>query len=449
MNKIKKISTVLVLIVTITASFMPIISNAAEKKVTIYGSERYGDLLKRNGLDLVCIPLSYKENGQEHPVYCLNLQKDGATEKFSYDVNLDSEITDMELWRTVVNGYPYKTPEELGCKTKEEAYLATRHAIYCAIYQRDPESYYSHGTEASDRTLNAMKNIVKIARTGTETKQSSRLTINSNDKIWAIDKVNSNYVSKEFSVTALAAMPEYSVNLTGNLVEEIKITDVNNKEQNTFKNGEKFKILIPIKNLNQDGNFEINVIGKVATKPVIVGNPDNTKLQNVAITGSIYEDGQGSRKEYYFSKLLLILGLSTFLILFNNYGAYLLNLIINGKAFSTPLLEFTKLTIIQLPLLYGIISLLVCLAFVFKKVSLFNSISIPLIVVIQIIMISVTNLFKLNITWINDYEIQTALIKLVDSPTNTYIISCIILGVAYCAIFNIIGYYSFKKAEIK
>lgn len=300
MNKIKKISTVLVLIVTITASFMPIISNAAEKKVTIYGSERYGDLLKRNGLDLVCIPLSYKENGQEHPVYCLNLQKDGATEKFSYDVNLDSEITDMELWRTVVNGYPYKTPEELGCKTKEEAYLATRHAIYCAIYQRDPESYYSHGTEASDRTLNAMKNIVKIARTGTETKQSSRLTINSNDKIWAIDKVNSNYVSKEFSVTALAAMPEYSVNLTGNLVEEIKITDVNNKKQNTFKNGEKFKILIPIKNLNQDGNFEINVTGKVATKPVIVGNPDNTKLQNVAITGSIYEDGQGSRKEYYF-----------------------------------------------------------------------------------------------------------------------------------------------------
>ena len=156
-----------------------------------------------------------------------------------------------------------------------------------------------------------------------------------------------------------------------------------------------------------------------------------------------------SRKEYYFSKLLLVLGLSTFLVLFNNYGAYLLNLIINGKAFSTPLLEFTKLTIIQLPLLYDIISLLVCLAFVFKKVSLFNSISIPLIVVIQIIMISVTNLFKLNITWINDYEIQTALIKLVDSPTNTYIISCIILGIAYCAIFNIIGYYSFKKAEIK
>lgn len=90
-----------------------------------------------------------------------------------------------------------------------------------------------------------------------------------------------------------------------------------------------------------------------------------------------------------------------------------------------------------------------CLAFVFKKVSLFNSISIPLIVVIQIIMISVTNLFKLNVTWINDYEIQTALIKLVNNPTNKYIVSCTILGIAYTVIFNIIGYYSFKKAEIK
>ena len=64
-------------------------------------------------------------------------------------------------------------------------------------------------------------------------------------------------------------------------------------------------------------------------------------------------------------------------------------------------------------------------------------------------MISVTNLFKLNATWINDYEIQTALMKLVNNPTNKYVVYCAILGVMYIIIFNIIGYYSFKKAEIK
>lgn len=156
-----------------------------------------------------------------------------------------------------------------------------------------------------------------------------------------------------------------------------------------------------------------------------------------------------SRKEYYFSKLLLILGLGTFFILYNNYAAYILNLLINGKEFSTPLLEFTKLTILQLPLLYGIISLLVCFAFVFKKTSLFNSISIPFVMVVQLIGIAIINLLRIKADWFNNYEIQFALTKIVNNPTNHYIINCAILGVVYIIIFNIIGYFSFKKAEVK
>lgn len=156
-----------------------------------------------------------------------------------------------------------------------------------------------------------------------------------------------------------------------------------------------------------------------------------------------------SRKEYYFSKLLLTLGLCTVLILFNNYLSYFLNLIINGEKFSTPLPEFTKLTIIQLPLLYGIISLLVCFAFVLKKTALFNSISISFVMGVQLIGMGIINLFKIKADWFYDYEIQLALAKLVNNPTNKHMVSCIILGIVYVIIFNIIGYYSFKKAEIK
>lgn len=156
-----------------------------------------------------------------------------------------------------------------------------------------------------------------------------------------------------------------------------------------------------------------------------------------------------TRKEYYFSKLILILGLGTGIILFNNYGTYILNLIINGKEFSSPILEFTKFTIIQLPLLYGIISLLVCLAFVLKKKSLFNSISIPFIMVFPLIVMGIINLFKLNADWFTNYELQLALTKLVNNPSNKYIFTCVLIGVIYIVIFNIIGYYSFKKAEIE
>lgn len=44
--------------------------------------------------------------------------------------------------------------------TKEEAYLATRQAVYCAVYGRDPNSYHALGGAAGERTLNALKQIV-------------------------------------------------------------------------------------------------------------------------------------------------------------------------------------------------------------------------------------------------------------------------------------------------
>lgn len=156
-----------------------------------------------------------------------------------------------------------------------------------------------------------------------------------------------------------------------------------------------------------------------------------------------------SRRKYYISKLLLVLGLSTGLILLNNYLNYFVNIFINGKGFSTPILQFTKLTILQLPLLYGLISLLVCFSFVFRKTSLFNTISIPFIMIIQLVVMGIASLFRLKIDWFYNYEIQFALAKIVSNPTNKYILSCILLGVSYIIIFNVIGYFVFKKAEIK
>ena len=155
-----------------------------------------------------------------------------------------------------------------------------------------------------------------------------------------------------------------------------------------------------------------------------------------------------TKKEYYFSKLFLILAISTILVFFNNYLNYFMNLIINGKKFASPLGEIIKITVIQLPLLYGIISLLTCFAFILRRTSLFNTISIPFIVLIQLLAEGGINLFKIKADWFYDYELQFALEKLANSPTNQYIITCMILAIVYIMIFNIIGYISFKKAEI-
>ena len=156
-----------------------------------------------------------------------------------------------------------------------------------------------------------------------------------------------------------------------------------------------------------------------------------------------------SRKKYYMSKLITCIGLGTFLVLVNNYGSYLINLIMNGKEFSAGILEITKLTILQLPILYGIISMLVCIGFCFRKTGTFNSITIPLIIVMQLVIMGCSSLFHLNANNILNYEFQYIIGNLITDPSNTYILKTLVLAVFYILIFNVIGYRVFKKTEIK
>lgn len=156
-----------------------------------------------------------------------------------------------------------------------------------------------------------------------------------------------------------------------------------------------------------------------------------------------------SRKKYFFSKFLLVLGISTILILFNNYFTYFLNIIVNGKEFASTFADITKVTLLQLPLLYGIICLLICFAFLTKKTSLFNTISIPFLMICELIIIMITSMFKIKANFLVTYELQSVMNSLVSNPTNEFIWKCSLLGIAYMIVFTIIGYYSFKNAEIK
>ena len=107
------------------------------------------------------------------------------------------------------------------------------------------------------------------------------------------------------------------------------------------------------------------------------------------------------------------------------------------------------MTIYQLPILYGIICLLVCFAFITKKASMFNATSIPFVIIFQIVILTITSLFKIQMDLFANYEFQNALFNLAYKSINEYILKCSLLGLAYIIIFTIIGYYSFKNGEIK
>ncbi|MCM1297473.1 MAG: ABC transporter permease [Muribaculaceae bacterium] len=155
-----------------------------------------------------------------------------------------------------------------------------------------------------------------------------------------------------------------------------------------------------------------------------------------------------SRSKYYGSKLICCLLVCTAVIVLNNYGVYFINILVNGKAFSSSLGEMTRVTLYQLPLMYGIISLLVCISAVVRKNSAFNGISIPLLFVCQLLFIAIIKLLRVKST-LRQYEYQTALSMLARNPANEYVLKCTLLGMIYIVIFNLIGYYSFKRADIK
>ncbi len=296
----KKKITIITIILVILAGIIPIKSNAVVPidSAYIYANKKTDGLLMWDGMKIHTHMAVYKKDGKEYPAYCLDRDLPGVEIGFSQTVDISDVISNVKVWRAIINGYPYKTVSELGCNSVEEAYLATKQAVYCMLTNRDVDEYTAIG-ESGKRTLKALKQIVNKARSSNVNKVSADLTINQENSLWKIDSIDKNYVSQTFSVSANAGFDSYKVEIKNLAIEGAKIVDKNNKEKQEFNSNEIFKILIPVTNITKDGNFTINVSGKVATKPVFYGKTRDASLQSYAITGYTYEDGVGSKKVYY------------------------------------------------------------------------------------------------------------------------------------------------------
>lgn len=296
----KKIILVLVIFVLNMLNFINSIYAANLNSANIYLSGDCGQLLKYKGTIVKVSYVEYNNNGTSYPAYCLNKNKPGA-ETGSYNVSVKESIKDIGLWRRVINGYPYKTIEELGVYNKEEAFTATKQAIYCYIHGNNPDDYEAIG-EAGQRTLEAMYKIINAANSSNETKISNIIRINEKSNEWKQDEVDKNYVSKMFYASAAADISEYKIKLltSGNLQnDEIKVTNLKNIEKDEFMPYEEFKVLIPIKRMIEKGEFKLQIEGKVKTKPVLYGEASDNNYQDYALVAETYEEGIGEFEDQY------------------------------------------------------------------------------------------------------------------------------------------------------
>ena len=291
---IKKSIVSMILIVILSLTILVFPTNVAKAATYIIDE---ADLYSKG--EIVCLRYKksiivgvqfvvYEKDGVEYPAYCLNRDLPGVTEEEEYSVTVDNLVSDVKIWRAVTNGYPHKTAEELGCNSDIEAFAATKIAVYDMMYNYDWDDFEGLN-EQGDRVLAAAINISKIARNSSETKPTSIVKIEAKDERWNKDEIEEEFASKTFSVKTNVSSTKYEVKLNNLDIDNVKITDEENNEKNEFESGENFKILIPISELIKSGEFEIEVIADMKTKPILYGKSPNPSQQSYALAAGDYE----------------------------------------------------------------------------------------------------------------------------------------------------------------
>ena len=232
-------------------------------KVHLYAKGTGTQLLKWRGElheDFAPAMVLYKDkDGTEMPAYCINPNKPGVEESDSksYDVNADTSIQSAKAWGCVMNGYPYKTAEQLGLKSDYEAYYATKMALWCIMYSHyNNINDWSPNGENNQHVYNAMKSIYQAGMATSEIPKAGNVTATPSSETAEPDIKENNYLSQTFTVTS---MGNYTVSLDSIAPAGTKITDEQNNDKTSFNQGEKFKILIPKTNIERKGNFNINI----------------------------------------------------------------------------------------------------------------------------------------------------------------------------------------------
>jgi uncharacterized surface anchored protein len=287
-------STLLALIVLLGAALPAVPSYAADTPEDAMASQRIyyvgesvGYLLY-DGDPKGVIPAYYSGElitGEvfEFPAYCINPDKPGPSVAGPYSVDTKDYITNPKIWGIITNGYPHKTIGELGVHTREQAFYATKMALWTYINGWDVNGWTAASGEQND-TLAALKRIYAAGMAVNEIK-IPMLTVTSDKPKAEPDALNPQYASQTFTVAADTEIRSYEVFLDGNVPDGTKITDMHNNPKTVFQPGDKFKVLIPADQIsNATGNFEITVRGQLKTNAVIYGMSYDTALQDFAVT---------------------------------------------------------------------------------------------------------------------------------------------------------------------
>lgn len=154
-----------------------------------------------------------------------------------------------------------------------------------------------------------------------------------------------------------------------------------------------------------------------------------------------------SRKKYFFSKLAAVFLCCLILFFLNTYIVYFANIIFNTKNLASDIGTVTKITLLQIPPVLAIVSILTGIAFMLKRTAPYNGAAIPFMMVVQLFIMILSAIFKIP-QELFYYELQGMIMRLTIDPSTEFVLKSYAVCAAIIFLFNLAGWLSFRKAEI-
>ena len=260
-------------------------------KITVVKGKDINDMLYGGKKVLHSSAWWYDADGNKNPAFCVDPNKAGPGEYFAgkYDLNVAGAETNEKIAAIINNSIPYKTYQELGVNSEEEAYAATKAAIWCVI---GVSQYTDRGKwNAPDKPqVTALFN--KLVDLALNNPEPVKAAVYGTIKVDEEPVEEENYFVQRFQVQETSnsgkKITKYKVELTGDYPVGTIITGEDGIEKTQFKGDETFAIRIPKTSVPVGGSVEANVkiSANLYSNVILIGKPLNGldgKVQDMEI----------------------------------------------------------------------------------------------------------------------------------------------------------------------
>lgn len=220
-------------------------------------------------------------SSKQLPAYCMNLGLNGAeTVEGGYDVDVSKYLDDVIVNNIILNGYPYKTVEELGLANESEARYATQFALWIKLNNLDINQITPMESEYI-RVVNAIKNIYynginsqMIYTSGVKVEEVKNET--------PVDSLDESYYSKLYKLEYGENILDINLNING--IKDYIIADEKNNKIDKIVGNKTIKVLFPRNSNEGDLNFTLNITSKYKESAVLFAKSSVNGMQDLSLT---------------------------------------------------------------------------------------------------------------------------------------------------------------------